>query len=320
MSDPSAITATQVAFAVSAHLPGRAVVATEDRGTWIRRIFRVTLDGGELVYVKVDAGIKASVKEAYVTGLLHDHGLPAPDILAVDDTGTLLAAPFVIQAHVGGTRLGDLLARKPDVATRAAIYAAVGDFYRRIHAIHREAPGWIDGPGIVFPGSPRAHQYQAVIVEYGAEAVAQGLISPEAHRRMQALWDANRDYLDTYVPPLTTGGAHPWSVYLASEGGWHVTKIMDLHDLAYWDPAWNLTSVKYPEFMEDPDPTAWAAFVDAYGDEPEEKRLRLYLLMRRIDAGMGHYLAPPMPANEAWRAGVWSTFDALLDDVETLCA
>lgn len=319
MSDLPVITSEQVVRAVAAHLPQRTVIAIEDRGTWIRRIFRVTLDGGETVYVKIDAALKASVKEAYVTGLLHDHGLPASDILAVDDTQTLLPAPFVIQAHVVGTRLSDLLARHPDAATRAAIYAAMGDFHRRIHAVHRHAAGWIDGPGIVYPGSPRAHQFQAVIVDIGAQAVAQGLISAVTQRRVQTLWDAHRDYLDTYVPSLTTGGAHRWVIYLSDEGGWHVTKIMDLHDLAYWDPAWNLTTVKYPEFTADPDPASWAAFVEAYGEEPEEKRLKLYLLMRRIDAGMGHYMAPPAPGNAAWMAGVWATFDALVDEVEALC-
>ncbi|MBN1247526.1 MAG: phosphotransferase [Anaerolineae bacterium] len=317
MTSSREVRVASVKAALVYHLPGRAVARIEDRGTWIRQQFRITLDDGEVVYLKIDADFSCSVKEAYIAGLLRDHGLPAPETLALDATGDLLPSPLIIQAHLGGRRMGDLL-READGAGRRGIYAALGDVYRRLHAIHHDTPGWIDGPGTVYPGSPNAHQYEAVIVTIGAQAVAQGHLSRDAYRRLQALWTQQRPYLDAYEPTLVTGGALHWTVYLDKNDGWHVTKVMDLADFCYWDPAWDLASLRYPSFLAEPDTVSWQAFLEAYGAEPDEKRLLLYLLMQRLDAAMGNYMAPPYPAHARWRGEAWASYELLIDRTEAL--
>jgi hypothetical protein len=45
----------QICEAVRAHLPGREVVAMQEKGTWVRRIVDVALDGGDHVLVKTEA-------------------------------------------------------------------------------------------------------------------------------------------------------------------------------------------------------------------------------------------------------------------------
>ena len=150
MTELSSVAVKTVAQAVESHLDNRTVEQVEDRGVWIRHSFRVTLDGGEIVYLKLDQSFPGSEKEAYICELLRANGLPVPSVLAVDTTCTLLPAPFIIQAHVGGERLGDLLDRVGS-ADKVSIYAALGRFYRRLHAIHHDHSGWIQGAEEVLP-------------------------------------------------------------------------------------------------------------------------------------------------------------------------
>jgi hypothetical protein len=306
-----------VARAVTHHLDVRMVERVEDRGVWIRHNFRVTLDGGEVVHLKLDRLFPASEKEAYICELLHANGLPAPRVLALDTTCSLLPSPFVIQAHVGGERLGDLL-DGVGAADHVSIYAALGRFYRRLHAIHHDHSGWIQGAGEVLPFSPCQHQYDEVIVGIGGEAVDRGLMTADAHKRLKHLWAGSMAFLKDHQPSLVSGGAQHWTVYLTRDSDWRVTKITDLHDLCYWDSAWDLVTIKYPLFREPPSVEQWEAFVSEYGSAPSEKRLKLYLLMRCIDAAMGNYLEPQTPVHERRKKEMWEKLDDLLADVEQL--
>jgi hypothetical protein len=93
---------------------------------------------------------------------------------------------------------------------------------------------------------------------------------------------------------------------------------MDLHDCLYWDPAWDLASLRYPAFRKPPDSRSWQAFVSEYGAVSSDKRLKLYLLVQRLDAAMGNYMEPATPEHTRWKATVWATFDRLLNEVEAL--
>ena len=316
MTELSSVAVKTVAQAVESHLDNRTVEQVEDRGVWIRHSFRVTLDGGEIVYLKLDQSFPGSEKEAYICELLRANGLPAPRVLGVDTTCALLPAPFIVQAHVGGERLGDLLDRVGP-AEKESIYAALGRFYRHLHAIHHDHSGWIQGAGEVLPFSPNQHQYDEVIVRIGGEAVERGVMTASTHGRLKRLWADSIGWLDEHQPSLV-GGTLPWTVYLARNGDWHVTKLMDLHDYLYWDPAWDLVSIRYPAFREPLLDTLWETFVAEYGSVPGERRLKLYLLMQRIDAAMGNYMAPPALGHQGWRERTWQTFDHLLAEVEGL--
>ena len=311
------ITLEMLISAVKHHLPDRTVVNAEDRGVWIRHNFKVTLDSGEIVYVKTDATFPASEKEAYICELLRTHNLPVPRVLVVDTTCTLLPAPFVIQEHIGGERLGDVLDRTSRL-DKIEIYRALGRFYRKLHTIHYDHSGWIQGAGKVLPSSPTEQQYREVIGKIGEQAVEQGLLTAKMHEHLMCVWRENLAWLQAHPPTLVTGGALHWSVYLVQDDNWYVTKIMDLSDLLYWDPAWDLASIKYPVFREPLAPELWEAFTSEYGSVPSEKRLKLYLLMQHLDAALGNYLEPAAPEHKRWKESVWETFESLLDEVARL--
>jgi aminoglycoside phosphotransferase (APT) family kinase protein len=315
MSEKSSITSEMVASAVKQHLPERTVVKVEDRGVWLRHNFRIRLKGGEIVYLKVDQAFPASEKEAYICELLGAHGLPAPRVLAIDAACTVLPAPFIIQAYVGGERLGELMKRvgRPD---QLSTYRAMGRFYKKLHRMHHEHSGWIQGAGEVASFPPNAYMYDQVIVKSGGEAVERGWLAPDTHRRLKRLWSENLAWLQAHVPTMVTGGALHWTVYLEQGDDWHVTKITDLSDLLYWDPAWDLASIKYPVFRESLAPELWEVFASEYGIVPSEKRLGLYRLMQHLDAAMGHYMEPATPEHARWKEKVWERFEHLLDKVE----
>jgi aminoglycoside phosphotransferase (APT) family kinase protein len=303
------ITPEMLAAAVRHHLPQRDVLAVEDRGVWIRHNFKITLDQHEIVYLKLDQDFSASEKEAYLCGLLASRGLPAPAVLALDTSRRLLPAPFIIQAYLGGERLGDLL-KRANQQQEVLIYQALGQFYRALHSIHHPHSGWIEGAGLVLPFSPAAHQYNEVIVRIGQEAVEKQRLSPGSHQKLCQLWSESLPWLDLHSPSLVSGALH-WTVCLEQAGGWHVTRLTDLHDMLYWDPAWDLASIRYPVFQPPLPEERWQAFAAVYGSVPEEKRLRLYALMQHLDAAMGNYMEPFSTEHEQWKASVWHSFDSL---------
>lgn len=311
------ITDPLVRQAITLHMPERTVERIEDLGVWIRRNFRITLDGGEIVYLKVDDQFTASAKEAYICDLLDRNNLPAPRVVACDISRTLLPNPYILQKHLGGVRLTHLLEREnPDELQ--SLYRSLGRFYRKLHNVHHPYSGWIDGPDLIFQRSPNDYQFNEVMVRIGGEAVSRNLLPAAAHERLMQLWSDHLTWLDQHQPSLV-GGSLPWTLYLEKKDGeWQVVKLTDLEDMLYWDPAWDLTNIRYPAFGEDLSPALWAAFKEGYGDLPGEKRLKLYMLMQRLDAAMGNYMEPPSPRNAEWKAAVWEAFPALLDEVAAM--
>ena len=307
-----------ITHAIENHMPGRTVQSIADRGVWMRHIFMITLDNGESVFLKIKCGDWGNDKEVFISQLMLDNNLPAPRTFAYDDTGDIITEPFIIQEKLGGTRLGDLLGH---VDNREAlhIYAAMGRFFRQLHAITYERSGWIhDGTGQVGggDGTPNDFQYEQVIVTIGQQAVEQGRLAKETHQRLMTLWANHLDELNTHCPALV-GVACYWTIALDElDGTWQVVRLMDLGDYLYWDRDWDLAAIKYPVFRPPLAEQRWEAFVSEYGDVPDDKRLRLYHLMQRLDAAMGNYLAPQTPENAAWMQTAWADFDSLMDAIE----
>lgn len=310
------ITTEILVAAVRHHLPNRDVIQVEDRGVWIRHNFKITLDNQKVIYLKLDQGFSASEKEAYLCNLLSSNNLPAPSVLTLDTSRVLLPAPFIIQAHVGGERLGVLLKRASQ-AQRVLIYQALGKFYCRLHSVQHPHSGWIDDTGNVLPFSPNAHQYKEVVVRIGGEAVEKMYLSLKSYTKLRDLWSASLPWLDQHTPSLVSGALH-WTVFLEENEGWRVTKLTDLHDMLYWDPAWDLASIRYPVFQPSLPEDLWQAFQTSYGEVADERRLRLYALMQHLDAAMGNYMEPDSLEHKQWKANLWHTYDRFLSETENL--
>lgn len=306
-----------IKVAVRVHLPGRTVQTIHDRGVWERHIVGVTLDGGEVVFFKLQlTDWNLTDSEELGVRLFQEHGLPTPRILAVDTSCEILPHPYLIQEWQGGTRLGTLLETVND-AEAEGIYEALGRFYSRMHAIHHTRSELL----VPIPGapSPTDYMYRAEIVGgSGKRALEEGRITQATHDRGVALWDENLDYLKDHQPSLIHSSPFLWSIYLERETqGWQVTKLTPMAELLWWDPAYNLAFLQYPPFGL-ARTSRWEAFVRGYGSEPERKRVLLYLVMQRLCAAMGIYNEPQDKANEAWKECCLDDLDTILDELAQL--
>ncbi len=306
--------------AVARYLPGRSVCAIKDRGEWVRRIVEVTLDGDEVVFFKLhthEEWFDSTEEERETIDLFHAHGLPAPVLLATDTSRELLPHPYVIQEAVGGARMSEVL-RHADEPTSLAIYETVGQLYARMHAVHNDWAGiWADIPN---KPHPSAYLYRAEIVEgSGKQAREAGQISRAGYKRAVALWGANLEYLQDHQPALVHYSAFPWTVHLEQEAAsaWRVSHLTSLGDILWWDGAWDATCLLYPPFGETT-ASQRAAFLRGYGPAPERKRCLLYLVLQRLCAVSGCYLAPATPEHHAWAAHALNDFGQLLDEIEAV--
>ena len=143
-----------------------------------------------------------------------------------------------------------------------------------------------------------------------------GRVSAETHALAVRLRRENLDTLWAHQPSLVHASAFPWTIYLRREnGGWRITKLTALGDVLWWDPAVDLAMMRYPPFGETT-PEQWEAFLEAYGAEPEPRRLHLYAVLGRLCAGMGAYMQPDRPGNAAWAKRCLKDVDRFLDVVE----
>jgi hypothetical protein len=315
--------------AVNAHLPGRTVWAVRDRGEWLRRIVEVTLDGDEAVFFKLDLphedpgwlrGKEGESHERDVARIFERHRLHGvPPVLVVDHSCEIISHPYVIQAGVGGTRLGDLLDQESE-SDVTAIYETVGDFYRRLHGIHNDRPGlWIGSTPDRPWGDPPGYMYRAEIVEGSGQcALEQGRITQRTYDRAVGLWGENLGYINDFQPTLIHYSPFLWNIYLQRDNdGWHITKLTSLGDVMWWEPAYDIACLRYPPFG-DMRPSWWEAFLRGYGPEPECKRVLLYAVMQRLCAAMGSYWEPESSRNKAWATQALDDLDRVLDEIERL--
>ncbi|MBN1584085.1 MAG: aminoglycoside phosphotransferase family protein [Anaerolineae bacterium] len=317
----------QIERAINKHLPGRIVQAINDRGEWVRHIVKVTLDGGETVLIKIDLphdepdwpqGKEGECHERDVARLFEAHGLPGvPPVLAVDYDRDTIPYPYTIQSYVGGTKLGEWLDCVSN-AKAAAMYEAIGCFYRRLHAIHNDRMGLWTGsmPGEPW-GDPVGYMYSAEIVEgSGRRALEQGRISRRIYDRAVALWGDSLDDLRRVQPSLIHYSPFLWNVYLEKNGdAWQIAKLMSLNDVMWWDPAYDIACLAYPPFG-DANLAHREALLRGYGAKPNWKRVLLFALMQRLCAAMGSYWEPKTARNKVWAGRALDDLDDLLDEIE----
>lgn len=306
--------------ALDAHLPGQVASKFTDRGEWVRRIFEITLDSGEAVYLKVCTHVEwleSASHETQVVEILHQNGLPAPNVLAVDASCQIIPFPFVIQEARGGARLGNLLSQL-DKSDILEIFETLGVFYRRLHSIHSPQAGvWTESPSRPW-GSPTDFMFQAEILSgSGKRTLEKGEIDAHLYKRIVDAWRDNLDYLKDFQPSLVHGSPFLWTIYLEKiPEGWSVTKLSSLGDVLWWDPTYDLAFLQYPPFGH-ANPDHWASFGRGYGVLPEQKRILLYTLMQRLCAANDVYMQPDSPSNRAWAKACLEDLEVFLDEIES---
>jgi hypothetical protein len=102
------VTESEVLKLARIHFPDKEVKNITDLGIWLRHTFRVQFDDSNSVLYKFHTNPElddGSVHEYRVTEILKYAGLPAADILIVDNTKSLVDEPFVVTAEGSGERL-----------------------------------------------------------------------------------------------------------------------------------------------------------------------------------------------------------------------
>ncbi len=277
-------------------LPSSRLKEIEEKGTWLQRVLELRLEHGQELILKLAIHPEwcNPLQEAMKCDFLRQHGIPVPNVIAVDESCALLPQPFILQEKLPGKRLQHLLLCE-DKQEQQQIYRSIGETYRKLHSIHNDRSGLMgDTPHETrYPVAPNNYMFQAEIVEgSGRQALEQGLISADTHQRIVQIWTDNLDYLNAHQPSLVHNSCFPWTISLKNEGNsWSVSKMMALGDFLWWDPAYDIALLQYPIFYEMSE-VNWHAFIVGYGDIPERKRILLYRLMQLLCAAMGVYMEP----------------------------
>lgn len=294
---------SKINHAVKKHLNGLRAKSIVDRGEWVRHHYDVTLSNNNSIFFKLITRPEwaCGVKHEYnVVDLLVKNGLPAAKILAIDDSCQYIDHPFLIQEKVSGRKLGDLL----DIVStedKLMIYRELGSFYKKLHSIKGEKSGLWDEENpmeVKYPISPNDYMFNAEIVNgSGKLAYQKGLITKEQYDEIIGLWTENMEYLKNHEPSMVHISAFYWNIYLEEKPEWEITKILSLGDVMWWDAAYDIATLKYPPFGKF-DHSLWNAFLEAYGEEPDEKRILLYSIMHKLCAAMGVYMEPEKYRNK----------------------
>jgi hypothetical protein len=315
------ITETDVLRLAQSHFPENTISWIDDLGSWVRHNFRVHFTDRKAVVYKFNVNkewLDSSVHEFRVTEILEKNGLAFSPVLVVDDSLAEIEHPFIAVEQGQGERLDRLMRLKPDDEIKA-MYRAVGQFYRKLHAIKGKESGvWVNDPEELFPISPTDYLFENEIKGgSGAALVERGILNKLHYQRIVDVWTANLNYLKNHTPVLVHGSPFPWTIYLdkpASE--WQVTRITGLGDTFWWDASYDLTFLIDPPFTFMFD--QWRiAFLQGYGVKPEVRRLMLYRLLQIICAINNVYMQPKSEQSETWKQSALSSIPGLLKSLET---
>lgn len=111
---------------VQLQLPGKSIKALEDKGVWIKHIFKVTFNDDSNIYIKLAVCDYSDILiESNVVDLLRKNGIYQPSVIKVDTSCTKLHYPFIIQDGGTGEPLSYYLARN-DTYKLKHIYHSIG--------------------------------------------------------------------------------------------------------------------------------------------------------------------------------------------------
>ncbi|MAT40817.1 MAG: hypothetical protein CL609_00635 [Anaerolineaceae bacterium] len=288
------------------HFPKAEVHSIEDRGTWVRRIFYVTMKNGGRLVVKfhvVKDWLDSTIHEKMVSDILKASKMPYEQILVADASGKLIEYPYLILVAGRGKRL-DLLMKELTQEEMLPVYEAVGRYYAQLHQIRGPQSGvWLENPLEVFPTSPTEYMLENEIRHGSTEQMVQsGLIAEIQQQRMVELWEKNIDFLQDHTPVMVHSSPFPWAIYLEKNetNFWQVSRTSALGDTMWWDAAYDLSFLIHPPFTWMFDD--WRdAFWQGYGQRADAGRLMLYRLLQIPCAINDVYMQPDSEQNEAWK-------------------
>ena len=249
-------------------------------------VYVVELDDGQEVVLRCAPDWACLHRDTYLLQLLRGHGIPAPEVLYVDDTRSTFPQAFSIQTRMPGSSAKRVLAHLPPSQCQA-FAAQMGALLARVHQIPLARFGVFTATGV---GPPDFRSWGDF---YGPRSVnhlakLEQLLPKALYREAADLLPTLHRLIESPTPPvLCHYDFHPGNLLVVDCGGTlAISAVVDL-DLAFsGDAAFDLASTLACIDLDGYVPGFSEAFLEGYGkslplslDFPV--RSRLYRLFSR---------------------------------------
>ena len=199
-------------------LPGKGIKYVEDKGIWIKHIFKITFDDATCAYIKLAVNDMSDIlMEANAVDLLLENGIHQPEVIKVDTSCSILPYPYIIQCGGEGKKLGDFLIEN-NANKLKQIYHAVGEYYRKFADITNDWAGvWDVIPEKKkYPLHPADAMYKLEIEQgSGYRAYSAGVISHGQYEQIKSVWQKNIPMLKERPVSLVHYSPFPWTIYIS---------------------------------------------------------------------------------------------------------
>ncbi|PKK93040.1 MAG: hypothetical protein CVV61_06680 [Tenericutes bacterium HGW-Tenericutes-6] len=274
-------------------------IRLEEPHAWVMQSQYIYLDDGRCLLLKI--GIEDEwtddstiLNQVHASKLIKSLGISQPDILSYSHDKNEYGFRYILSESHKGNKLYHEYQRG-SIDERINIYKALGKAYDNLHRIHNDWAGIWDGHASKrkYPIHPVDFYRQAEI--YGGSCkylMDHHIINKKLYDKICLVWDKNMSYLKERPTSLIHFSPFPWSIYLQKNNDiYSVTGLSSLGDFMWWDPMIDIAHLLYPPFMEISFEEK-EAFLQTYTIEVNERAINLYLLLNRVCAMAGCYLAP----------------------------
>ncbi|MGF7059023.1 phosphotransferase [Brassicibacter mesophilus] len=275
------------------------VVRLSKPNPWVMQSQYIHMSDGRRLLLKVGivdewTDTSTVLNQVKATSEIRASGIPQPKILSYSANKNDYGFRFILSE----SQKGNCLCNEYKQATeseRKRIYSALGKAYRLIHSIQNDWAGIWDGDPSKkkYPIHP-AEFYRSAEIYNGSNKylLDNNIISKELYEKICSIWDENLPYMKQRSSSLVHFSPFPWSIYVLNEcNNYSVGGLSALGDFMWWDPMIDIAHLLYPPFtkitQEERD-----AFITKYNMHLEERAINLYILLNRVCAMSGCYLAP----------------------------
>lgn len=243
------------------------VVETEQGSRYVVRVYRWPYEAEEPGRIR---------KEAHLHRRLREHGIPAPEVLAVVEDERRSAA---LLEYLPGELLDDVTERV-DAEARDKAWRAVGEVMARIHSI-----AYPEGTAGIIVGESVCPFEAGSWREFSCRDMLRHAARLRQRRpdlginvdRLQKIADLVGPSLEEAPSVLLHNDPHPWNVLVEeTDQGWECSGWLDWEHAWVGDPVWDL--VRMDLFRRKPIGPTPQAFWDGYGSRPSEPRRSFYEL------------------------------------------
>lgn len=289
---------------------------------WVMQSQKIHLEDGCCLLLKIGINpewtdASSILNQVAVSDMIRSTGIKQPDILAYSADNDDYGFRFILSECQRGERLCDAY-KKASKIERERLYGAVGQAYSHIHDISNNWSG-------VWNGCPDKNKYPIHPSEFYSQAefhtgsakylLENGIIDNNIYGQLCSIWDESISYLKQRPSSLTHVSPFPWSIYVKqNEKGYSVEGFAALGDFMWWDSMADIAHLLYPPFLTITEEER-SAFILKYNKPLDEHAINLYMLLNRICAMSGCYLAPvEREYSKAWIKQEINSLRAILNE------